>query len=415
MPHKQRPGTQPQKSMELDEVQASMLELHEFGERVEKRRKMQSEKEKDDNENTSESLCESVPPTNETPIKRTQVEDGCDSLSVKKAVVVLIRLPEYKIRALRPPTPQQFYSEDESHSSSDSDMQWEPEDDSSDSDFSASNNGKKAVKPPKNDTTRPPAPQTSSNNNNKNNHEPNPIIESSAFGHSSHETTKIRPDLPEEEVKVDMMVLTRKRRMRWQRGKIVEIVAKEDGRLKFKVSFEEKGKSLVSGHHIAFDHPPKLEQLYVGARVVVRCQDNKFRFRPGILAELPSRKNRLRFLVFIDDHTPVYVGLPLLHLVCRPLKDALDDIPDSPNKHFMKQYIKDWPYPHLTQYRAGQTLNAELNGVQQRCEVHLVDCSLIQVVFQGQQHKEWIHRGSIRLEHMARFLELKSGEEHKDD
>ena len=56
--------------------------------------------------------------------------------------------------------------------------------------------------------------------------EPNPIIESSAFGHSSHETTKIRPDLPEEEVKVDMMVLTRKRRMRWQRGKVVEIVAK---------------------------------------------------------------------------------------------------------------------------------------------------------------------------------------------
>ena len=38
-----------QRSMELGEVQASMLELHEFGERVVKRRKMQSEKEKDDN------------------------------------------------------------------------------------------------------------------------------------------------------------------------------------------------------------------------------------------------------------------------------------------------------------------------------------------------------------------------------
>lgn len=56
--------------------------------------------------------------------------------------------------------------------------------------------------------------------------EPNLIIESSAFGHSSHETTKIRPDLPQEEVKVDMMVLTRKRRMRWQRGKVVEIITK---------------------------------------------------------------------------------------------------------------------------------------------------------------------------------------------
>lgn len=27
-----------------------------------------------------------------------------------------------------------------------------------------------------------------------------------------------------------------------------------------------------------------------------------------------------RFLVFMDDHIPVYVGLPLLHLVCRPCK-----------------------------------------------------------------------------------------------
>lgn len=154
---------------------------------------------------------------------------------------------------------------------------------------------------------------------------------------------------------------------------LIEILCfSEDGRLKYKVCFEEKGKSLVSGHHIAFDNTPKLEQLYVGARVVVRCQDNKFRFRPGVLAELPSRKNRLRcvfewvfiptcmnhqklcllleeantsfyrkskcfgkgliwcktfsfsrFLVFMDDHTPIYVGLPLFHLVCRPRKFGL--------------------------------------------------------------------------------------------
>ncbi|XP_071355740.1 histone-lysine N-methyltransferase SETDB1-B-like isoform X3 [Trachinotus anak] len=211
-----------------------------------------------------------------------------------------------------------------------------------------------------------------------------------------------------------MVVLARKRPMRWQRGKIVEMVTKEDGRVKYKVSFEEKGKSLVSGHHIAFDTTPKLEQLYVGARVVVRCQDNKFRFQPGILAELPSRKNRLRFLVFMDDHTPVYVSLPFLHLVCRPLEDVLEDVSDSSHKHFMKQYLKDWPYPHLTQYRAGQALNVELNGVQQRCEVQVVDSSLIQVVFQDNQHKEWIHRGSIRLEHMARFLELKAAEERNN-
>lgn len=87
---------------------------------------------------------------------------------------------------------------------------------------------------------------------------------------------------------------TKQKMTPWRFHSLTFLSFAEDGRLKYKVSFEEKGKSLVSGHHIAFDTTPKLEQLYVGARVVVRCQDNKFRFRPAVLAELPSRKNRLR-------------------------------------------------------------------------------------------------------------------------
>ncbi|XP_026156152.1 histone-lysine N-methyltransferase SETDB1-B-like [Mastacembelus armatus] len=358
----------------------------------------------------SESSCESVSSINQILHKKTMLGNDSDSLGlIKQAVVVLTRLPEYKISALRPPTPQQFYSEDESLSSSDSDMQWEPEDDSSDSEFSLSSNKQNAVNPLKPDTERTPAAPTSSNANN----EVVPII-TSAFAHCSHETTNVRPDIPQEEVKVDMMVLARKRPMKWQRGKITEIITK-GGRIKYRISFEEKGRNLVSGHHIAFDTTPKLAQLYVGARVVVRSRENKFRFCPGVLAELPSRKNRLRFLVFMDDHTPIYVGLPLLHLVCRPLEDVLEDIPDSPHKFFMKQYLNDWPYPHLTQYRVGQSFNVDLNGVQQRCEVQVVDCSLIKVVFQDNQQKEWLYRGSMRLEHMTKFLELKKKEESKKD
>ncbi|XP_019957985.1 histone-lysine N-methyltransferase SETDB1-A [Paralichthys olivaceus] len=336
---------------------------------------------------------------NETLSKATRWEIDSDN-RIKKAVVLLTRLPDYKVRALRPPTPTQFYSEDESLSSSDSDMQWEPGDDS-DSDFSVSTNKLKAVKPIKSDTTRAHAASTSSNNNGT---EMVPIV-------GFDPDTKVRPNLPEVELKVDMVVLARKRPMMWQRGKIVEIVTKEDGRLKYKVSFEEKGKSLVSGHHIASDPTPTLEQLYIGARVVIQCQSNKSLFRPGILAELPSRKNRLRFLVFMDNHTPVYVSLPLLHLVCRPLEDVLESLPDDCHKQFMERYLKDWPFPHLTQYKVGQTIHVELNGAQKSCAVQVVDCSLIQVVFEESQHEEWIYRGSVRLQqHMARILESKENE-----
>lgn len=85
-------------------------------------------------ENSSDSLKQ------ETPSKASRWENDCNAVnSIKEAVVVLTRLPDYKISALRPPTPPQFYSEDESLSSSGSDMGWESEEDSSDSDVPALN------------------------------------------------------------------------------------------------------------------------------------------------------------------------------------------------------------------------------------------------------------------------------------
>lgn len=385
--------------MEIDELDTRTVELQESAKMLKNKRRTDTDKDINGDENISDSPWKSIPFTSETPSKTARWENTSNLL--KRPVVVLTRLPDYKISALRPPTPQQFYSEDESLSSSDSDMPWEP-DDSSDSDCPVPNNKQKNVKPaPKLPARTPASPSTSNNSN--------------ATPHCSQDTTRTRPNLAAEEVKVDMMVLARKRATRWQRGKLVEMVTKEDGRIKYKVSFEGKGRSLLSGHHIAFDNTPKLDQLYVGARVVVQCQDNKFRFWSGILAELPSRKNRLRFLVFMDDHTPFYVGLPSLHLVCKPLENVLDNIPDGPHKCFMKKYLKDWPYPHFTHCKPGDHLTAELNGVQQRCEVQVVDCSLIQVVFEANQHREWIHRGSIRLERMLQFLDLKEEDEATDD
>jgi len=74
----------------------------------------------------------------------------------------------------------------------------------------------------------------------------------------------------------------------------------EDGKLKYKIRFEEKGKSLVSGHHIALNCMPDVEHLFVGARVVVKSLADQSQFCPGVLGELPSRKNRMRFVCMVD-------------------------------------------------------------------------------------------------------------------
>ncbi|XP_037542502.1 histone-lysine N-methyltransferase SETDB1-B [Nematolebias whitei] len=380
-----------------------------------------------DTGNVSSLGCVTFLPTTNCPQKISYCENGLDLTQLKqKPVVILTRLPEFTINALQPPTPQQFYSETESRCSSDSDRLWEPDNDS-DSDFDVTGKKRKTLKSKKHVAINAPPPKisntnghssrdgssssnniNSSNNANDNNvAEGGPIIVSSAFAHSSNETTKVRPDLPEVEVKVGMTVLARKRAMLWQRGKLLEIVTKEDGRVKYKVNFEEKGRSLVSGHHIALDSPPKLEELYVGARVVIQSTDDEFSFLPGILAELPSRKNRLRFLIFLDDQSAIYLSLPSLHLVCRPLDDNLEDIPEGTHRGFLKQYVKNWPFPHLTHYKVGQIINVEVEGALQRCTVDAVDCSLMQIVFRGSGQKEWIHRGSVRLEHMAKFLQVK--------
>ncbi|XP_033492495.1 uncharacterized protein LOC117263338 [Epinephelus lanceolatus] len=401
-------------------------------------------------------------------------EDNGKKISIclfrkRKPVVALTRLSESEIQSLLHPAPQSRDGEDESLHNSDSDMQWEPGDDSSDSDYSISSTNSRPSKRRKMDQKNKKlvkthaSPEASTNSNAKSNKtktsahqasastdakvnvkktsppqesastnanvsvtktstppanskEVYPVIVSTLC-QSSDGDTKTPPKGPLGELVVNMNVMARKSPMSWRPGKIVEIITMEDGRLKYKINFEEKGKSRVSGHHIAFDYMPNVDQLFVGARVVVKRKVEERHFSPGIMAELPSRKNRMRFLVFTDDHKPLYVGLPLLRLVSRPLEDPLDDIPDGNHKDFMRRYMEAWPYPPLTQYRVGQTVNAELDGVLQRCEVLVVDCSLMEILVAADQHKEWIYRGSTCLQHifnMNKILEVKKGEKQKN-
>ncbi|XP_061680453.1 histone-lysine N-methyltransferase SETDB1-B-like isoform X2 [Syngnathoides biaculeatus] len=190
---------------------------------------------------------------------------------------------------------------------------------------------------------------------------------------------KVPAKVPETKIEVNMKVLAKMKRMCWLPGKVVGMV-KMDDRLKYKIQFDNGSKCVISSHHIAFCVTSDLEYLYVGVRVVVGRSEEDV-FRPGILAELPTKRNQQRFLVFIDDQTPLYVGLPHLHLVCAPLDDPTDDIANTSHRDFVKEYLRIWPHPPLTQCKNGQSLNVELNGVQHNCVVLQLDCSLMQVLF----------------------------------
>ncbi|CAJ1083280.1 histone-lysine N-methyltransferase SETDB1-A [Xyrichtys novacula] len=230
-----------------------------------------------------------------------------------------------------------------------------------------------------------------------------------ALSQTSGEATNTQASKSQVELSVNTDVLARMSAMKWLHAKILELIPTDD-KTRYKVSFENKKKKIVSGHHIAVTSPPKVERLSVGCRVVMKCgTDPLIFFAPGTLAEMPTRRNSMRFLIFTDDHKPRYVGLPSFHQVFRQLEDPLDDIPDGSHKDFMRTYVASWPYPSQTSYRVGQVLEAEYENVQQKCKVLEVHCSLIRVVFEKDEHQEWIYRGSIRLQHMINMQEQLQG------
>ncbi|KAG8146990.1 hypothetical protein E2320_014073 [Naja naja] len=96
--------------------------------------------------------------------------------------------------------------------------------------------------------------------------------------------------------------------------KFMDAVNKKSGSLD-----SQRGKSLLSGNHIAYDSHPVPERLSVGSRVVAKYKDgNQVWLYAGIVAEMPNVKNKMRFLIFFDDGYASYVIQPELYLICRP-------------------------------------------------------------------------------------------------
>ncbi|MCI4395535.1 hypothetical protein PGIGA_G00181730 [Pangasianodon gigas] len=221
--------------------------------------------------------------------------------------------------------------------------------------------------------------------------------------------TPVTPVMPahvqkEVALKVNMSVLGRRRTKTWHQGTILDIKTTESGP-RYKILFDGgKGKSVLSAHHLACVGPPMLKDLFVGCRVVA-CykEDNQSWLHAAVVVEMPDRRNRMRFLVFFDDGRPAYIALPDLHLVYKPMKNMSEDIEDEVWRAEVEEYLQAYPNPIFVVMRVGQDSKVERDGQMELCTVCQVDGSLIQICYKKDQEKEWLYKGSNRLEQIQRI------------
>ncbi|KAM9368513.1 histone-lysine N-methyltransferase SETDB1 [Phaethornis superciliosus] len=202
------------------------------------------------------------------------------------------------------------------------------------------------------------------------------------------------------DLSVGMRILGKKRTKTWHKGTLIAIQTVGAGK-KYKVKFDNKGKSLLSGNHIAYDFHPSPENHCVGSRVVAKYKDgNQVWLYAGIVAETPNVKNKDRFLIFFDDGYASYVKEWELYPVCRPLKKTWQDIEDVSCRDFIEEYITAYPNRPMVLLKSGQLIKTEWEGTWWKSRVEEVDGSLVRILFLDDKRCEWIYRGSTRLEPM---------------
>ncbi|NWR80481.1 SETB1 methyltransferase, partial [Centropus unirufus] len=208
------------------------------------------------------------------------------------------------------------------------------------------------------------------------------------------------PDLSSDgDLSVGMRILGKKRSKTWHKGTLIAIQTAGTGK-KFKVKFD-KGKSLLSGNHIAYDYHPSSEKHCVGSRVVAKYKDgDRVWLYAGIVAETPNIKNKDRFLIFFDDGYASYVKEWELYPVCRPLQKTWEDIDDVSSRDFIEEYITAYPNRPMVLLKTGQLIKTEWEGTWWKSRVEEVDGSLVKILFLDDKRSEWIYRGSTRLEPM---------------
>ncbi|XP_071831065.1 histone-lysine N-methyltransferase SETDB1-B-like isoform X2 [Apostichopus japonicus] len=194
----------------------------------------------------------------------------------------------------------------------------------------------------------------------------------------------------------------------WFRGGLVDIIKDQKGQEKFKVRIQrdrDMVQIIVSGTQIASIHSAKSSELTIGQRVVAlfREEDGDDCLYAGVIAEMPMTTNHGRYLVFFDDGYVQYMHRKRIHLVYQNSKNVWDDVEELMSE-FVKDYLEQYPFRPLVRVIAGIEVKTEFQGKWLKAKVMEVDSSLVLMQYTNDAQKEWLYRGSTRLEPVYRFV-----------
>ena len=132
--------------------------------------------------------------------------------------------------------------------------------------------------------------------------------------------------------------------------------------------------------------------LDIGSRCFAKVGSQ---FCPGVVADVPKRLSKSRYLIFFDHEDPGYVDPS--NIRGASLHDnSLESLQEA-EKGFLTKYFQNYPENPLLRLTVGEMVKVEEGGRWWNTIVTEVDCSLVLVTFERDQHMKWIYRGSPRL------------------
>lgn len=192
----------------------------------------------------------------------------------------------------------------------------------------------------------------------------------------------------------------------WVACKLLETTTLNDNTKLYRVHFLDNlpnAIATVKGKDISINTiNPKLK---IGARVIAqfskpspKYKEVTKRFIPGVIGEKLSKHNNQRYLVFCDYGQVLYAGPHAVREVMECSPNVWEDVHDN-----LRQFIFDYLQSQTVRQRAllnvrnGQVVKTERNGEWKDAVVAAIDCSIIKMLFSGDQSYEWLYRGSKRL------------------